>query len=283
MPVRRSRVCGCGHGEEHHTLHGGKASGACQYGTGTPFGKCECGAFHRRSPKSNGASVPTLRDPHAAALNALRDTKLALRDAQHAVERALVALTQAAPKLRAVPDYDFEDEPIPAPPPKHPRPAMRTRDGLMKGEQRILIAIAQHPKGVTREQLTVLTGYRKTSRDTYLGRLHRRGLVVGAIDSARHLVTREGLATLGDDFEPLPKGAALRDHWLEKLPAGECVILSALVAAYPDPLEIASLEAAVGYKKTSRDTYLRKLMARELVDKVRPGVVVASPMLFEDP
>ena len=41
----------------------------------------------------------------------------------------------------------------------------------MPGEIKILTAVAQHPGGVTREQLSVLTGYKRSSRDTYLLRL----------------------------------------------------------------------------------------------------------------
>jgi uncharacterized protein len=49
--------------------------------------------------------------------------------------------------------------------------------GLGQGERRILTAIAQYPASVSRETLTVLTGYKRSSRDTYLQRLHSRRLV----------------------------------------------------------------------------------------------------------
>lgn len=47
---------------------------------------------------------------------------------------------------------------------------------LPRGERACLIAAAQHPNGVTRPQLTVLTGYKRSSRDAYLQRLSAREL-----------------------------------------------------------------------------------------------------------
>src|SRR6185312_5032994 len=48
---------------------------------------------------------------------------------------------------------------------------------LPRGEHAILTAAAQYPDGVSREQLTVLTGYKRSSRDTYLQRLGQAALV----------------------------------------------------------------------------------------------------------
>src|SRR5205807_8610327 len=90
------------------------------------------------------------------------------------------------------------------------------------GEKKVLAAVAQYPEGVTREQLTVLTGYRRSSRDTYLQRLRAAGWVhIGA----RVFATPEGIAALGDDYTPLPSGLALQTYWLGRLPEGERKIL----------------------------------------------------------
>jgi hypothetical protein len=75
--------------------------------------------------------------------------------------------------------------------------------GLPKGELATLTAIAQHP-GATRKQLTVMTRYKKSTRDTYLKRLGGRGLVELVGDGCT--ATDAGLAALGD-FEPLPTGS----------------------------------------------------------------------------
>jgi hypothetical protein len=46
-----------------------------------------------------------------------------------------------------------------------------TTPGIGKGERSVLIAIAQSEGGVARDTLTVLTGYKRSSRDTYIQRL----------------------------------------------------------------------------------------------------------------
>lgn len=149
---------------------------------------------------------------------------------------------------------------------------------LGKGERAILAATAQHPEGVTREQLTVLTGYKRSSRDTYLQRLQSRGAV--QLSGGRILVTQRGIHELGPDYEPLPTGGALKEHWLKRLPTGERTILDVLVEAWPNGVDRDAISEATGYKRSSRDTYLQRLSSRELVTNDR-GSVRASDMLFD--
>jgi hypothetical protein len=155
-----------------------------------------------------------------------------------------------------------------------------TPSSLGKGERAILTAIAQHgDRGVTREHLTVLTGYRRSSRDTYLQRLRSSAYVEQRGDSLT--VTPQGLIELGA-FEALPTGKALRDHWMRELPEGERVILGVLLDAYPADVERDSLD--VPYKRSSRDTYLQRLSARQLIVTGRGtgrGTARASDALFD--
>ncbi len=149
---------------------------------------------------------------------------------------------------------------------------------LAPGERRILGACAQYPRGATREQLTVLTGYKRSSRDTYLQRLQARGLVViGPTITA----TAEGVASLGPEHDPLPQGSELRAYWLQRLPEGERRIFEALVSAYPATISRDSLEEATGYKRSSRDTYVQRLRSRQLLEVVGRGELRASGELFE--
>ena len=148
---------------------------------------------------------------------------------------------------------------------------------MRRGERKILIALAQHPEGCTREQITVLTGYKRSSRDTYLQRLLSGGLVER--HHGRLLCTESGLAELGNDFELLPKGYELQAYWLKRLPAGEARLLMVLVDAYPQSVDKEVLSEQTGYKRSSRDTYLQRLSARELIDRV-DGSIRASEQLF---
>lgn len=151
---------------------------------------------------------------------------------------------------------------------------------LGKGERIVLTAIAQYPDGADREQLTVLTGYKRSSRDTYIQRLQASGLIQVGSDGI--FATEAGMASLGLDFESLPTGEALRQYWLDRLGGGEREILRLLIEADGEAVPRDDLGEAIGYKRSSRDTYLQRLAARKLVEVVGPGEVRASPMLFEE-
>lgn len=156
-----------------------------------------------------------------------------------------------------------------------PRPMVTGNTGdvtLPKGERIVLTAIAQHDEGVTREQLTVLTGYKRSTRDAYIQRLGEKGVL--EVRGDRILATDEGVSALGSDFEPLPTGDALYEHWTTegRLPEGERKILMLLHDVYPDSADRESLSEQTGYARSSRDAYLQRLGARKLVTTTREGV-----------
>ena len=153
--------------------------------------------------------------------------------------------------------------------------------GIAKGERVILRAIAQHETGVTREQLTVLTGYKKSSRDTYLQRMMQRGECAISAETRRIVATEHGIDVLGTDYEPLPTGAELREYWRGRLSGGEKAIFEAVTAAWPSRIDKETISEATGYAKSSRDTYLQRLGARELIITDRAGVRAARE-LFDD-
>ncbi len=156
------------------------------------------------------------------------------------------------------------------------RKAIASDSALPTGERTVLTAIAQSAGGVTREQLTVLTGYKRSSRDTYLQRLGARGFI-----QVEHSITATdaGIVALGPDFEPLPTGDALRAHWMDRLPEGERRVLGVLVDAFPDSVDRNRISELTEYKRSSRDTYLQRLSARQLITSER-GTVRASDVLF---
>ena len=166
-------------------------------------------------------------------------------------------------------------------PPRQSAPMARTNGSgelLPKGQRACLIAIAQHPGGVRRQQLTVLTGYKRSSRDAYVQRLRDRGYV--AHEGDRIVATRDGATALGADYEPLPTGTALREHVLGRLPEGERRILEVLIDHFPNAVERQQIDTATSYQRSSRDTYLQRLGARELVE-TRGREVRASDNLFD--
>lgn len=147
---------------------------------------------------------------------------------------------------------------------------------LGKGERTVLIAVAQHRGGVSREQITVLTSYKRSTRDLYLQRLAAAGMIDRG-DPIR--VTPAGIDELGRDFEPLPTGGELREYWMQKLPAGERAVLELLCKHYPNRISAETISENTLYKRSTRDLYLQRLASRKLIVRDH-GYVRASELLF---
>lgn len=218
------------------------------------------------------------RNDALAELGAVRTGVIdAVNEAIHTLQRKM---NDRPPALPLPPPQPRLTEWIKRNPPPDPRqPSKGTVNGsLPRGERACLIAAAQHPNGVTRPQLTVLTGYKRSSRDAYIQRLRERGYVEAG---ERVTATAAGIAALGDNFEPLPTGAALREHVLQTLPEGERKVLSVLIDAYPYEYARDNIDSRTGYKRSSRDAYLQRLLARELIEIPTPGHARASATLFD--
>lgn len=149
---------------------------------------------------------------------------------------------------------------------------------MSPGELKILTAAGQYPSGITKTHLTILTGYKRSSRNTYISRLVNRGLVESAGESIT--ITQAGVRELGDNYDPLPTGRALRDRLLNELPTGEKAILQELIKVYPGGLTRDNISEVTGYLRSSRNTYLSRMTAREIIE-VNGQAVVASRVLFE--
>jgi hypothetical protein len=156
-------------------------------------------------------------------------------------------------------------------------------NGQMKlppGEEATLIACAQYPDGLRRIQLSVITQYAKSSRDSYIARLKEKGLVDQKGD--RIVPTEAGIERLGNDFKKLPTGSDLQEHWLKILPPGEKAILEILLEEYPNAVIKETLSDRTGYAKSSRDSYIARLLAKEIIANAGKGQVKASEYLFDN-
>lgn len=161
--------------------------------------------------------------------------------------------------------------------PTAPPAPINGKGSLTAGERAVLVAIAQ-TQGTTREHIGILTGYKRSSRDTYLQKLKQKECVLS--DGENILITGQGLKLLGD-FEALPTGSDLQRYWMERLTEGERRVLSYIVACYPEPVPREKIDETTGYKRSSRDTYLQKLIARKLLTAPDRGTVAANPILFD--
>ncbi len=146
------------------------------------------------------------------------------------------------------------------------------------GEKAILSACIQFQDGLRRNQLTVLTTYKRSSRDAYIARLAAKGFIETNGDVVT--ATESGIAAL-PDCEPLPTGTDLQQHWLGKLPIGERTLLELLIAAYPQSVQRESLSEQTEYQRSSRDAYLARMRAKEIITEPGRGEVRASDTLFE--
>jgi DNA helicase HerA-like ATPase len=146
------------------------------------------------------------------------------------------------------------------------------------GERRCAIAIAQHPNGVMREQLTTLTGYKRSTRNTYLQRMLSAGYVTQL--GERFTITDAGIDWIGSDYQPLPTGKALQNYWIEKLPAGESSVFQ-VVLQNPEGITREEIGEQTEFKRSTRNTYLQRIAARELVT-ISGDVVRPSETLFEE-
>jgi uncharacterized protein len=145
------------------------------------------------------------------------------------------------------------------------------------GERTILTALIQYGRSVSRESLTVLTGYKRSSRDAYIQRLREKGYVL-ITDGNQVAATTAGADAL-PNVDPLPTGEALQEWHMQRLPIGERVILGELIRAYPKVISRDDLTESTAYKRSSRDAYLQRLAARMLVVR-EGGGVKASDELF---
>lgn len=140
---------------------------------------------------------------------------------------------------------------------------------LGAGERKVMIAVAQSAKA-TPEQISVLTGFKRSTRDAYLQRLRTAGCVV-RLNDGQHAPTEDGIRWLGNDYVPLPTGRALRDHWLSTLPQGESAVLRTVLQTPGITRE--AIGEATGFKRSTRDAYIQRLMTRKLVESANGGVV----------
>lgn len=212
-----------------------------------------------------------------------------------AIEKLTAALLEVAPGVRLVRQQANPPAPRVFTQPAHDQRQREDRDralraaqrealgveasGLGAGHRAMLIAVAQHPEGADRAQLSVLTGYKRSTRDKLLQQLAAAGMVSQSGDLL--VPTPSGVQWLGPDFEPLPTGEALRRYWLQRLPEGEGKLLELVIEHYPEAVARVDLDERAGYKRSTRDKLLQHLAARKLITGDR-GTVRASDTLFAE-
>jgi hypothetical protein len=92
------------------------------------------------------------------------------------------------------------------------------------------------------------------------------------------VATERGLGELGSNFEPLPTGDALREHWRQNLPDGERKVFEVVIGAYPEAIDRESIGEQTEYLKSTRNAYIHRLKVRKLVSVVGGNVRAAEDL-----
>jgi hypothetical protein len=239
--------------------------------------------YERGVSDCRGRMVPTFAElenawaRQQAAVGGLTDALAKVLDIAH-VELGYRAPPPARPAPRAAPSLAPRT-------PSHAKPAAtngHASDGtkLAKAERLALTALAQYPRGRSKNQVAILTGYAVNGGgfNNALSALRTNGFLTGSGDNLE--ITQEGLAALGP-YDPLPSGQALLDHWMRQLGKAEREVLRALVEAWPNPMAKEDVAADAGYAADGGgfNNALSRLRTLELVSG--RGGLKASDDLFE--
>lgn len=189
----------------------------------------------------------------------IKDTERRFNEAVTLFDRLFKKTTITAPPLRTSPK-PIARVVVPA---KSRMVSTPSNGSIGKGAREVLKAAAQYENGVTDEQISVLTGYKKTSRTTFKQQLLSSGYLIRS--GRGYQATELGMNELGDDYEPLPQGQSLQDHWMRTLSGGELECFKVYVQHYPNEVSLEQLMEATGYLKTSVTTFRQKLSARNLI------------------
>lgn len=143
-----------------------------------------------------------------------------------------------------------------------------SRNGSLKsggGIERMMVALAQRP-GLTRNQLGLRAALssRSGTFSNYLSVLRTNGWLNDS--NGKFELTSAGLAQLGN-YEALPEGMELAQHYIQELGGGVSRILQVLVDAYPDELTREEIGERTGMSSKSGtfSNYLSKLRTLELI------------------
>lgn len=140
---------------------------------------------------------------------------------------------------------------------------------LGKCEKAVLSVLAQHSEGRNKPQLAILSGYsaKSGSFNNSFGKLRSSGCIFGGKDNMQ--ITETGLIVLGD-YDPLPEGLDLLNHWLDSKLLGKCEreVLKALAKLGKDIISTKEEVAEqTGYSPISGsfNNALGKLRTLELI------------------
>jgi hypothetical protein len=202
-----------------------------------------------------------------------------------AVEQIITALRTEAGSLELA--LGRASHVAPAPAPRPPAPALTpapvvpaqapavtgeapATGPLSKSARAVLGVLAQFPEGRTKRQLAMLSGYSAKGGgfNNTLSSLRSSNLIERG-EPIR--ITPFGMDAIGDDWEPLPEGPALVEHWMAQLSNAEGLALKVLLEAWPATLTKAEIAERAGYAPDGGgfNNALSRLRTLQLIDGYR--------------
>lgn len=167
-----------------------------------------------------------------------------------------------------------------------PRPTGNGNSGMSRGERKILTALVQAGKPLSRRQVALWCEYAASSGSfsNLLSRLRTAGFIVDmAMDGGQGLeVSQDGVNALGP-YEPLPTGTALHDYWIHRMGGGAPGrILELMIGNYPTPALREWIANQLGYELSgSFSNALSKLRGFNLIEDTGDRKIRAHPELME--
>lgn len=207
--------------------------------------------------------------------------KLAAKHAEKEITALLADTIDLTVQVHKREAFEVQKDPQPKAA-REPRARRSEGDGSLPAMHRaMLIALAQHPDGLTKKQIHVHTGYASSgSTSAAFADLAREGWA-GA-DGNRLRITAAGLTALGD-FEPLPIGDELR-KWLltgDKLSTMEKALLERITAVYPEAIAKGEILQQAKYSSSgSTSAAFAKLVAYNYAIPHGSSMLKAAEELF---
>jgi hypothetical protein len=198
----------------------------------------EARGYERGRADGYGACATTIR----AELDRIRTAFTSLTaDGKGLGSLASAPLGPAAVPSTFTPRETYANRHTPA-----PRAASPTTDAGGGARRRIAIALAQNPGGLSGRKLAILADV-KRGGSTWRGALAAMRKERHLVDNGEHfMLNAAGVAWLGK-YEPLPTGAALREHWRSKMGAAtRLAVFDAILAAYPKAISPATVAQRAG-------------------------------------
>ena len=150
--------------------------------------------------------------------------------------------------------------------------------------RKMLIALAQHPMGLTKAQILLHAGYASSGPvSTSFADLAKFGYVHKSDDGRSLRISTAGESELGD-YEELPTGDDLREYLLNgsKLDKLEKALLRAVTDAYPDDITKGEILERAKYASSGPvSTAFAKLVRYGYVKANGASRLVASEALFD--